>query len=144
MATRTLALPTKQFSLSDIGAGWEDCYLTYRQLAPRELLEIRDMQKPDSSIEAVDVMINIAKSVVVGGKAIFTDGKTDDFDPRDVDLLPTDTILEFFSVVTGGAYDPKDLPKAQNSGIEASDGKSVSKTSMSKASMTRTTGKTKK
>ena len=121
---RQLSLPTRRFSLAIVGKGWEGCYLDYRPLVPRDLLEIRalDLAEMDDATGAQKVM-ELAERHVAGGK-VLVDNQLADYEQGDMQSLPQDVLGELFTVLTGGARDPKDIPPAPTPSSEPSSGSS--------------------
>lgn len=136
---RRLGLPTKRFSLSDIGEGWSDCYIDYYPSVAVDLLSIQALAIDKDSPEAtgLQVVVSIIESHLFGGHVmVVQDGKNSvvDIEPGDIKLLPLPTLRDLYAEMTGGALDPKDSASAPTPDAEPKNEPSTTTTGSSTGS----------
>jgi hypothetical protein len=107
----------KRFSLAEVGEGWDNCYISYTPLTTRDLLSLRD-SNPEAMGEqkGVDYVLRVVREHTIGGRfmVIGDDGKPSETEllPVDIDLLPQDVLIDFFTQLSGASTDPKATPSA--------------------------------
>lgn len=113
MATtkRTLNI-LKRFSLSDLGDGWEDCYVMYRPMTVGDLTTFANMQTDNlTEAQSMQLVVDHLKSHVVSGKVSVLDeaGKPtlEYLVPDDIEMLPFEILETLFQAVSGASIDPK-------------------------------------
>jgi hypothetical protein len=116
-ATTRVLNVLKQFSLSDLGDDWKDCYVTYRPMTVADLVEIQALQTDElSKSTGAAFILKHVRGHVIGGKASFLDesgnSAIQDLSIEDLELLPFETLTDLFTAMTGGMHDPKDTRPA--------------------------------
>ena len=121
---------TRRFPLTDLGEGWDDCYITFRPLSAQELLEVAKVDVLGmTNEEATAHITNFVKGRFVGGKVLLLDGTTQDAKGDHTDELPSDTLNNLYSRINGTNIDPKDTLEALRLVEKLRDSESNTKTS---------------
>tara|TARA_Y100000310_G_C20088553_1_gene537167 strand:- start:126 stop:440 length:315 start_codon:yes stop_codon:yes gene_type:complete len=91
---------TKEYSLKEVGKGWEDCKITYRPLTYSDLEKISDMDVEKDQAQAFQKTLSMLEDSFVGGK-VRVDGETVDMENSDLRALPVHVINDFIKEATG-------------------------------------------
>lgn len=133
---RTINL-LKQFSLSELGDDWKDCYIKYTPMTIGDVTEVSQLNADGmSEVDSVNFMVQHIKKHFAGGRiSVIEDGKpvTVDMTVDDVDVLPIEVIGDLFAEMSGGSLDPKDSETAQKPKSEPTSSESTTETPSSES-----------
>lgn len=91
---------TKEYSLKEVGSGWDNCKIVYRPLTFGDLQTISDMDVENDQAMAFKKTIGLLKDSFVSG-TVMVGGSETAMEKNDMEQLPVSVINDFMRQATG-------------------------------------------